>query len=139
MFIHLASSCFKADVFATGSLKDKCIVVKIGVIPNSHVNAFPVMTKDFDVFNPYDQPLSGKVTQVDLYDCDTMEKIQVTPTEEKLVRMKLVGGNDCVFFDEETQAFIQKDLNQGNCICLHKTIYVYRHFSENLGRGKQGL
>jgi len=78
------------------------------------VNAFPVMTKDFDVFNPYDQPLSGKVTQVDLYDCDTMEKIQVTPTEEKLVRMKLVGGNDCVFFDEETQAFIQKDLNQGN-------------------------
>jgi len=58
----LAKSCFDADVFTTGALKDKCVIVKIGVIPNEFVNAFPVMTKDFDVFNPYDQPSSGKAT-----------------------------------------------------------------------------
>jgi len=44
----------KGEVLASDSLKDRCLIIKIGVLPSSYVDSFPVMTKDFDVFNPYD-------------------------------------------------------------------------------------
>lgn len=43
-----------------------------------------------------------------------MKKIKFTPAQKKKMNVKLVGGNNCVYFDDQSQAFIQKDITQGN-------------------------
>jgi hypothetical protein len=48
------------------------------VSPTSDVDAFAILTKDYDPFNPYNSPNIGNVLTVSVYDCDTSETIELT-------------------------------------------------------------
>lgn len=64
------------------------------------------MTKDYDPFNPYTNPELGKVVSVTVYDSDTSEMIDISESEIGEILVDIVGGNECVIFDNELSAFV---------------------------------
>jgi len=64
------SVCFKKSLFDIPELKGKCTVVKLNGVKTSYVDAYPVMTKSFDVFKPFEKTKKGKVFEVGFYTCE---------------------------------------------------------------------
>jgi hypothetical protein len=52
--------------------------VKINRVKTEFVKAYPVMTKYFDMFNPYTEARKGEVFEVGLFDCSTKEAFNIT-------------------------------------------------------------
>lgn len=52
--------------------------MKINKVPTEFVNAYPVMTNNYDVFNPYTDVKKGEVFEVGLFDCTTKEAFDIT-------------------------------------------------------------
>lgn len=94
-------------MFTTGVLKDKCVIAKLNVVPNSDVDAYPVLTADYDPFEPYTYPTLGQVFSVELFDCNTQEKFNLTNVTQGQVKVEIPGGNQCVYFNENYTAFEQ--------------------------------
>lgn len=45
----------------------------MNVLPTSYTDAYPVLTTDYDPFNPYTFPMIGGALKLMFYDCDTNE------------------------------------------------------------------
>lgn len=101
----ITQACFKKDLFVTGPLADRCIVTALEIVPTSYVDAYPVITQDYDVFNPYTKPSIGGILRVKIFDCDTNEKINITNQTADAIKVDLVGGDDCISFDENSNSF----------------------------------
>lgn len=75
-------------------------------MPTSYVDAFAVITDDFDPFYPYTYPEMGNVLKMEIFDCENNEQINITNQKPDAFKIELVGGNECVYFDEESKTFI---------------------------------
>lgn len=53
----------------------------------------------------------GKVITVSVFDSETSKQINITNVTKGEVLVDIVGGNECAYFDEELEAFVQKDLS----------------------------
>lgn len=71
--VDLIKACIDKELFVSGELANKCVIAKLNIVPNSDVDAYPVLTADYDPFEPYTYPTLGKVFSLDLYNCDTQE------------------------------------------------------------------
>merc|ERR1712039_809884 len=63
------------------------------------------ITKDYDVFNPYTKPSVGGILRVKVFDCDTNKEIVIANQTADAIKIDLVGGDDCISFDEGSQSF----------------------------------
>jgi len=65
-----------------------------------------VITKDYDPFNPYENPELGSVLSISVYDVETNEKIVISDIEVGDILVEIVGGNECVYYDSDKSAFV---------------------------------
>lgn len=78
----------------------------MNVVPNTDIDAYTALTRDFDAFNPYTNPSLGHVLSLDIYECtDTSNSINVAEFGEHKVTVTIAGGNECVLFDEDLEVF----------------------------------
>jgi len=74
----LIKACIDKEMFVSGELANKCVIAKLNIVPNTDVDAYPVLTADYDPFEPYTYPTLGKVFALDLFDCDTQLAFNLT-------------------------------------------------------------
>jgi len=91
----------------TGPLADRCIITNLEIVPTSYVDSYPVITQDYDAFNPYSKPQVGGILRVKIFDCDTNEQISIANQAADAIKVDLVGGDDCISFDEKSNSFHQ--------------------------------
>lgn len=101
----ITKACFKKELFSTGPLANRCIISQLSIIPNSYIDSFPVVTKDYDVFNPYTKPSVGQILKVKMFDCDTNKEIKIANQTADAIKVEMVGGDDCISFDETSKSF----------------------------------
>jgi len=101
----ITRACFKKDLFTTGPLANRCIITNLEIVPNSYVDSYPVITQDYDVFNPYTKPSVGGILRVKVFDCDTNSEIKIANQTADAIKVELVGGDDCISFDESSNSF----------------------------------
>lgn len=64
------------------------------------------ITKDYNPFYPFNNPTLGNVLSVSIQDCaDSTILYNVTDLGQKKVKVDIVGGNECVVFDNTLKAF----------------------------------
>lgn len=105
----------------TGAFADRCVVGKLNKMPTNYIDAYPILTEHYDPFNPYETPALGSVLKVEFYDCDTNEQINITNSQPDDIQITLVGGNECVSFDPESESFIQHGMSVASVV--EKTVF----------------
>merc|ERR1712110_833679 len=101
----ITKACFKKDLFSTGPLANRCVISQLQIVPVSYMDSFPVVTKDYDVFNPYTKPSIGQILRVKMFDCDTNKEIKIANQTADAIKVEMVGGDDCISFDETSKSF----------------------------------
>ena len=87
-----------------GPLYGKDVIIKFFKIPSDNYKGYPVITKNFNPFNPKTDYQLGSVVRIELADND-MNQIAIHDQDPRAIRTTLVGGNLCVTYDEDKEAF----------------------------------
>jgi len=66
-------ACLDKELFVSGPLKGKCVITKLNTVPISDIESYgyTIITKDYNAFSPYENPVIGSVFGVELFDCTT--------------------------------------------------------------------